>query len=376
MSAPFLDPANGRPNAVAPNQSLQLPGRPLHGRCRVQVTMSGVWRIGVAGPQLSSTVSEHLTDRVLDAQVHSGTSPSFQDRSQTGVGPPLLESLLFAVCSWRVPHRPNLFHSPMARRYVVPGHAASSSSLHGSHLLCPGLRLGALLASGAHPRSSALSARGRAPLLSSLRLRTRSLASTHKLSGVWNRLPKCSLTNRCSCRAARCAADAVCPVQCLLFVRVGVAGPQLSSTVRQRRGNTAHSYGPGSITTPRVEPGSWRDSRRPLAPHQEPLLSHSVGCLCRHHRTRRDLDSHARWKLLDTSRHRYFRNGGCCHPRIALRAFTRPSPHRARRVRRAGACRPWHIHGMGRCSPWKRGRSDVFWVSHLGHHATHRGYGA
>ncbi len=56
MPAPFLDPANGRPNAVAPNQSLQLPGRPLHGRCRVQVTMSGVLRIGVAGPQLSSTV--------------------------------------------------------------------------------------------------------------------------------------------------------------------------------------------------------------------------------------------------------------------------------------------------------------------------------
>ncbi len=29
-------------------------------------------------------------------------------------------------------------------------------------------------------------------------------------------------------------ADSISPVQCLLFVRVGVAGPQLSSTVRQR----------------------------------------------------------------------------------------------------------------------------------------------
>ncbi len=40
------------------------------------------------------------------------------------------------------------------------------------------------------------------------------------------------LTNRCSCRAARCAAEAVSGLQCLLFVRTGVAGPQLSSTVR------------------------------------------------------------------------------------------------------------------------------------------------
>ena len=170
-------------------------------------------------------VSKHLTDRVLDAQVHSGTSPSFQDRSPTGVGPSLLESLLFATCSWRVPHRAHLFHSPMARRYVVPGYAASSLSLHGSHLFCPGLRLGALFVAGAHPRSSTLSATGRAPLLSSLRLRTRSLASTDKLSGVWNRLPTCSLTNRSSCRAARCAVNAVRRLQCLVCGGPSVSGP-------------------------------------------------------------------------------------------------------------------------------------------------------
>ncbi len=45
-------------------------------------------------------------------------------------------------------------------------------------------------------------------------------------------LPTCQLTNRSSCRAARCAADTVSPVQCELFERTGVAGPQLSSTVR------------------------------------------------------------------------------------------------------------------------------------------------
>ncbi len=42
-------------------------------------------------------------------------------------------------------------------------------------------------------------------------------------------------TNRCppqAERAVRCAADSVSPVQCLCFVRTGVAGPQLSSTVR------------------------------------------------------------------------------------------------------------------------------------------------
>ena len=36
------------------------------------------------------------------------------------------------------------------------------------------------------------------------------------------------LTNRCSRRATRRAADTVSPVQCLLFKRTGVAGPQLS----------------------------------------------------------------------------------------------------------------------------------------------------
>ena len=40
------------------------------------------------------------------------------------------------------------------------------------------------------------------------------------------------LTNRCSGRATRRAADSASPVQCLVFVRTGVAGPQLSSTVR------------------------------------------------------------------------------------------------------------------------------------------------
>ena len=45
----------------------------------------------------------------------------------------------------------------------------------------------------------------------------------------------CRLTNRCSSRAARCWADSASPVQWLLFVRVGVAGPQLSSTVRRSR---------------------------------------------------------------------------------------------------------------------------------------------
>ncbi len=34
-------------------------------------------------------------------------------------------------------------------------------------------------------------------------------------------------------QATRCAAEAVSPVQCLLFVRIGIAGPQLSSTVRR-----------------------------------------------------------------------------------------------------------------------------------------------
>ena len=43
------------------------------------------------------------------------------------------------------------------------------------------------------------------------------------------------LTNRCppqADRATRCAAETISSVQCLLFVRVGVASPQLSSTVR------------------------------------------------------------------------------------------------------------------------------------------------
>ncbi len=47
----------GRRSTVRPpNQSLQLPGRPSRGRGRQLITMSGVWRAGVAGPQLSSTV--------------------------------------------------------------------------------------------------------------------------------------------------------------------------------------------------------------------------------------------------------------------------------------------------------------------------------
>ena len=41
---------------VPPNQSLQLQGRPSRGPRHVPLTMPGVWRAGVAGPQLSSTV--------------------------------------------------------------------------------------------------------------------------------------------------------------------------------------------------------------------------------------------------------------------------------------------------------------------------------
>ena len=52
----------------------------------------------------------------------------------------------------------------------------------------------------------------------------------------------CCLTTRCppeAERAARRAADSVNPVQCLLFVRTVVAGPQLSSIVRSRRESSA-----------------------------------------------------------------------------------------------------------------------------------------
>ncbi len=44
---------------LGPNQSLQQPGRPLRGRYRVQVTMSGVWRAVVARPPLSSNRRGH-----------------------------------------------------------------------------------------------------------------------------------------------------------------------------------------------------------------------------------------------------------------------------------------------------------------------------
>ncbi len=60
-------PAIGDIGRGQPNQLLQLPGRPSRGRRHVQVTMSGVWRTGVAGPQLSSTVRLRLPMRWLDS---------------------------------------------------------------------------------------------------------------------------------------------------------------------------------------------------------------------------------------------------------------------------------------------------------------------
>ncbi len=74
-----------------------------------------------------------------------------------------------------------------------------------------------------------------------MRIRSSRYAHERAMSRVWlyalGVTMRC-LTTRCppqAERAARCAADSVSPVQCLLLVRTGVAGLQLSSTVRCRR---------------------------------------------------------------------------------------------------------------------------------------------